>query len=76
MFGARSEFDALTSLAFNIGTTRFERSSIPGLLDAGHGSEALGVWADYDHVNGTVSQGLSNRRAAEINMFNGQEPGE
>ncbi len=72
----QAQFDALTSLAFNIGTTRFVRSSIPGLLDAGNGSEALGVWADYDHVNGTVSQGLSNRRAAEINMFNGQEPAE
>jgi lysozyme len=60
---------ALTSLAYNIGTSALANSTLMRLLNAGEVAQAanqFGAWV-YDHAG--ISHGLQNRRAAEKALF-------
>lgn len=69
----QEEFDAMVSLAFNVGLANFKKSSVLRLYKAGKKAEAanaFGMW-NKARVNGklTVLRGLTRRRAAEKELF-------
>jgi len=71
----QSQFDALVSLTFNIGSGALAKSSVVRELNAGDYSEAANRMLSYckAKVNGalTTLQGLVTRRKAEVSMFLG-----
>ena len=65
----QNQFDALVSLAYNIGTNAFKNSTLVKKLNAGdiHGaSDQFDVWVN---AGGKRMQGLVNRRAKEKEVF-------
>ena len=65
----QNQFDALVSLAYNIGTNAFKNSTLVKKLNAG---DIRGAAAQFDVWNkggGKVMQGLVNRRAVERKLF-------
>ena len=65
----QNQFDALVSLAYNIGTSGFKNSTLVEKLNAG---DIRGAAAQFDVWNkggGKVMQGLVNRRAVERKLF-------
>ncbi|MDX2054440.1 MAG: RHS repeat-associated core domain-containing protein [Polyangiaceae bacterium] len=65
------QFDALTSLAYNIGTGAFAKSAVLQNLNAGNYQQAAASFALYNKAGGQVNQGLVFRRAREAAVFNG-----
>lgn len=65
----QSQFDALVSLAFNIGITRFSTSNLLRRLLKGDVSGAAGEFGKWRLADGKVSPGLEKRRKAEREMF-------
>jgi lysozyme len=66
------EFDAFTSLAFNIGNMAFTtKFSGLGLFEAGYKQDCADRFLRWDMVGKVVSAGLVNRRNAERAMFLG-----
>jgi hypothetical protein len=63
------EFDALTSLAFNIGTQAFAASSVARLLRAGDRGRAADAILSWNRAGGHVLSGLVARRADERRLF-------
>lgn len=59
------EFDAYTSLAFNIGQTAFCGSTLVRKLNAGDYPGACAEISRWVKAGGKVSRGLANRRMAE-----------
>jgi lysozyme len=71
----QSQFDALTSLAFNIGDDAFKRSTLLRLLNQGDYTNAGNAFMDWTRVKNDHPQGQINRRTAEQAMFsNGVYP--
>lgn len=72
------QFDALLSLAFNIGTVAFERSTLLRHLQTGNFADVPDQFRVWNKVtrNGKkrVSKGLQSRREREISMWLGQTP--
>lgn len=69
----QEEFDAMVSLAFNIGIAGFSKSSVVRNYKKGDraaAANAFGMW-NKARVNGklTVLKGLTRRRAAEKDLF-------
>ena len=76
-----NQFAALVSLCFNIGSAAFEGSSVVRVLNQGHYHlvpDMMRMWnkitvkvVDYDGVKSLkkVSQGLKNRREAEVRLW-------
>lgn len=63
----QNQFDALVSLAYNIGIGAFRRSTLLRKINAGEpAADEFGRWI---HDNGKVINGLVRRRAAERSMF-------
>lgn len=65
----QNQFDAMVSLAFNIGIGGFKKSSVLSLVNQGSfkaASNRFGLWI---HSNGKISKGLIRRRAAEAKLF-------
>ena len=65
----QNQFDALVSLAYNIGTSGFKNSTLVKKLNAG---DIRGAAAQFDVWNkggGKRMQGLVNRRAVERKLF-------
>lgn len=68
-----NQFDALVSLAFNIGIEAFRTSSLVRLLNAGHYDAVPGQMAQWNKI--TVKgkkvplDGLTNRRTLEAKLF-------
>lgn len=65
----QSQFDAMVSLAYNIGVGAFSKSTVLRKHKAGDyaGAEAaFGMWVKND---GKVMQGLVNRRKAEADLY-------
>ena len=56
---------ALVSLAYNIGTGAFCRSSVARALNEGRVGEACNDFLKFDRAGGVVFPGLARRRAAE-----------
>ncbi len=66
------EFDALTSLAFNIGSGAFASSTLLRKLNAGDRSGAADQFLVWNKAKGKVLAGLTNRRKSERAQFLGQ----
>lgn len=68
----QNQYDAMVSLAYNIGTGRdgFAGSTALARLNAGDAQGAAEAMTWWNKSEGQVSQGLVNRRAAEVELFN------
>ena len=66
------QWAAYTSLAFNIGTGAFCRSSIAREANAGHPDKACKAIELYVYAGGKRVHGLVNRRAAERALCEGR----
>lgn len=63
------EFDALVSLAFNIGIGAFSKSTLLKLLNDNEREAAAKQFARWNKAGGAVSKGLTRRRRAETQLF-------
>lgn len=62
--------DSLTSLAFNIGTGAFKKSTLLRLLNAGSNKNLVAdEFLKWNKVNGKIIPGLTNRRILEKELF-------
>lgn len=66
------EYDALVSLAFNIGTSAFCTSTLLKKLNNGDKAGAESSFHDWRKGGGKVLPGLVRRRKAEAEMFAGR----
>lgn len=69
----QSEFDALTSFAFNLGIGALKTSTLLKKLNAGDPQGAADEFPRWVNAGGRRLQGLVKRRAAERAMFLGQD---
>ncbi|CAI1880000.1 lysozyme [Serratia fonticola] len=65
----QSQFDALVSLAFNIGGANFAVSTLVKKLNAGDPRGAADQFPRWKFANGKEMRGLVRRRAAERELF-------
>ena len=65
----QNQFDALVSLAYNIGTNAFKNSTLVKKLNAGDIRGAAAQFNVWNKGGGKVMQGLVNRRAKEKSLF-------
>ncbi|MFN3074878.1 lysozyme [Acinetobacter sp. TY2] len=65
----QNQFDALVSLAYNIGTGAFKESTLVKKLNAGDIRGAAAQFDVWNKAGGKVMQGLVNRRALERKLF-------
>lgn len=65
----QNEFDALVSLAFNIGVGNFAHSTLLKLLNTGDRHNAAMQFTRWDYAGGKESNGLLARRVAEKGVF-------
>ena len=63
------EFDALVSLAFNIGGARFSSSSLVKRLNGGDRTGAADAFLSWTRAGGRILPGLQARRAQERRLF-------
>lgn len=64
-----NEFGGCVSLAYNIGTTAFAKSTVLRELNAGNKDRAAAAFKMWNKADGEVVQGLVNRRNAEVTLF-------
>ena len=62
-------FDAIISLAYNIGTNAFAKSSVLRNLKAGNKQAAADSFLAWNKAGGKILKGLVNRRQAERKLF-------
>lgn len=67
----QNEFDALVSFVFNLGCGNFRRSSLLRLLNRGDFGLAASEFERWNRAGGKVVRGLTRRRKAEREMFEG-----
>jgi lysozyme len=65
----QDQFDAMTSLAYNIGVGAFRGSTLVRLLNGGDVVGAADEFLKWDKVGGVVNAGLLRRREAERELF-------
>ena len=65
----QNQFDALVSLAYNIGSTAFKNSTLVKRLNEGNYNAAANQFNVWVNAGGKRMQGLVNRRAAESTLF-------
>lgn len=65
----QNEFDALVSLAFNIGASSFSKSTLVKRLNAGDRKGAADQFLVWNKAAGKVMKGLTNRRQSERALF-------
>lgn len=63
------QFDAMVSLAYNIGPGAFAGSSVAGRFNRGDVAGAADAFLMWNKAGGKVMQGLTNRRADERKLF-------
>lgn len=68
-FPKQHEFDAMVSLAFNIGPKAFSNSTLLKLANKFEWEKAAEQFDQWTKVNGQVVKGLVKRRAAERRVF-------
>lgn len=66
---SQNEFDALVSLAFNIGSGAFKKSTLVRKLNAGDRKGAADQFLVWNKAGGKVLKGLVNRRKSERLQF-------
>jgi lysozyme len=69
----QGEFDALVSLAYNIGTGNLASSTLLRMHKAGDKAGAAAQFARWNKQKGKVLNGLTIRRAAEASLYRGVE---
>jgi len=65
----QNQFDALVSLAFNIGSNAFAKSTLVRVLNGGHYEQVPAQLARWNKVDGKPNKGLTARRAREAALF-------
>lgn len=65
----KNEFDALVSLAYNIGTGAFKNSTLVKKLNSGDFEGAAAQFSVWNKASGTVNTALVKRRAIEADLF-------
>ena len=66
----QSQFDAMVSLAYNIGQGAFAKSTLVKELNAGASKAEVAVqFMRWNKANGRELAGLTRRRKAEKNLF-------
>jgi len=65
----QSQFDAMVSLAYNIGVGVFGRSSVARMHRAGNYASAAAAFAWWNIAGGRVFPGLARRRAEEAALY-------
>jgi GH24 family phage-related lysozyme (muramidase) len=65
----QNQFDAMVSLAYNIGTAGFARSSVLSKANAGDMHGAAAAFSLWNKAGGAVEPGLVRRRAQEAALF-------
>lgn len=65
----QSQFDALVSLAYNIGSYALKKSTLLRLLNAGDYGKAADQFLRWNKVAGRPSTGLTRRRETERLLF-------
>lgn len=65
----QNQFDALVSLAFNIGAGAFAKSTLVRVLNGGHYDRVAAQLARWNKVDGLPNKGLTARRAREAALF-------
>lgn len=65
----QNQFDALTSLVYNIGAGNFRKSTLLKLLNRQEYDSAAEQFKKWIYANKQVSKGLKNRRDAEYELF-------
>ncbi|MFT3967097.1 MAG: lysozyme [Sphingobium sp.] len=65
----QNQFDAMVSLAFNIGIANFNSSTLLRKHRAGDHSGAQAEFARWNKAGGQVLAGLTRRRAAEAALY-------
>lgn len=66
---SQGQFDALVSLAYNIGIHAFEKSTLLRLLSVRNYAGAGAQFARWDMAGGIKIEGLTRRRMAETMLF-------
>lgn len=74
LVGHPYQWAAATSLAYNIGTGNYTRSTVAKNFSAGKWKEACSHFTDWSYAGGKLSQGLLNRRLSEQRMCLQQLP--
>ena len=64
-----NQFGACVSLAYNVGSTGFAKSTVLRELNAGNYDKAAAAFRMWNKAGGEVIKGLVNRREAEIALF-------
>lgn len=65
----QGEFDAMVSLAYNIGTGAFAKSSVARMHRAGNTQAAAEAFALWNKAGGRVLAGLTRRRQEEADLY-------
>lgn len=65
----QNQFDAMVSLAFNIGGSNFASSTLVKKFNAGDASGSADEFLRWNRANGKVMNGLTRRRTAERELF-------
>lgn len=65
----QNQYDALVSLAYNIGSSAFKNSTLLKKLNSGDYKGSTEQFLVWNKVNSKKVQGLVNRREAERNLF-------
>jgi GH24 family phage-related lysozyme (muramidase) len=68
----QSQFDAMVSLAFNVGGSRFARSTLVARHKAGDYERAAAEFLRWKYSGGKIRDGLLKRRRAEKRMYEGK----
>ena len=68
-FVTQNMYDAIISLAYNIGVSGFKRSSVLRLLKQGDKVNASNAFLLWNKAGGKVLKGLVNRRKKEREIF-------
>ncbi|MBP0998461.1 lysozyme [Serratia fonticola] len=65
----QSQFDAMVSLAFNIGGANFASSTLVKKFNVGDVAGSADEFPRWNRANGKVMNGLTRRRTAERELF-------
>lgn len=65
----QNQFDAMVSLAYNIGVPRFQKSSVVRFFNAGFMDKAAAAFLMWTKAAGKTLPGLVKRRNAERELF-------
>lgn len=68
----QGQFDALCSLAYNLGAGNVGKSTLLRKLNAGDVSGASAEFPKWNRANGQIMRGLTRRRYAERALFDGE----